>query len=80
MRGPEPDHCGFHCEIEMRCCKTFPRCPAQRPLQLSKEDSLGKLHDICFLVIPSYIAGVALRPPPRPLPLLIFDRRKGIAF
>ena len=54
----------------MRCCKTLPRCPAQRPLQLS----LGKLRDICFLVVPSYIAGETLRPPPRPLPLLIVER------
>ena len=29
-------------------CKTLARYPAQRPLQLSKEDSLGKLRDICF--------------------------------
>ena len=43
------------CEIEMRCCKALPRCPAQRPFQLSKEDSLGKLHAICFLVVPSDI-------------------------
>ena len=35
-------------------CKTLARYPAQRPLQLSKEDSLGKLRDICFLVLPSY--------------------------
>ena len=49
MREPEPDHCGFHCEIEMRWCNALLRCPAQRPLQLSKEDSLRKLHDNCFL-------------------------------
>ena len=32
----------------------IPSDPVQRPLQLSKEDSLGKLRDICFLVAPSY--------------------------
>ena len=68
------------CEIEMRCCKTLLRCPAQSPLQLSKEDSFGKLHDICFLVVPSYIVGEALRPPPRPLPLLIVARCHFINF
>ena len=68
------------CEIEMRCCKALPRCPAQRPFQLSKEDSLGKLHDICFLIVPSYIAGEALRPPPRPLPPLIVERFHFIHF
>ena len=80
MREPEPDHCGLHCEIEMRCCKTLPRCPAKRPLQLPKEDSLGKLHDVCFLVVPSYIAGEALRPPLRPLPLLLCERRNSFGY
>ena len=64
----------------MRCCKTLPRCPAQRPLQLSNEDSLGKLHDICFWVVPSYNAGEALRPPPRPFPLFNFERRNSFGY
>ena len=79
MREPEPDHCGFHCEIEKRCCKTLPKSSAET-IAVIKEDSLGKLHDMCFLVVPSCIAGEGLRPPTRPLPLLTFERRNSFGY
>ena len=52
----------------MRCCKTLPRCPARRPLQLSKEDSLGKLHDMCFFGHAKLHCGGGAAPSPAPPP------------
>ena len=56
-------------------CDVAKLCPdaQHRDHSRSKEDSLGKRHDFCFLVVASYIAGETLRPPPRPLPLLIVE-------
>ena len=60
--------------------QNFAQTPSAEIIAVPKEDSLGKLHDICFLVVPSYIAGEALRPPPRPLPPLIVERFHFIHF
>ena len=82
-KGKEREGRKEGCEIEMRCCKTLHRCPTQRPLQLSKEDSLGplgKLHDNPFFGRAKLYCGEALRPPPRPLPLFIVERFHFIHF
>ena len=62
--------------------QNFAQMPSTETIAVtvSKHYSLGKLHDVCFLVVPSYIAGEALRSPPRPLPLLIVERFHFIHF